>query len=275
MKRIVFYISTVSTLAMGLLSTSTHAQPHEKDHSTEHQQPLEAKHPPNGLEQHSTTKAPAHSADSAQEHETVHHPEPFNFIDLSRYETEKKKEEAKQKDTHGNPIVPVVPYGYMLLNSLLFFGILYYFGKKPIAQALVNRRQAIAKELEEAAAIKAEAQVKLDEYNQRLGALDQEIEQIRRDIIASGELERERIVRDAEEKSARMRRDTQFLLEQELKTLRHELRAYTAEVACAAAEAVLKSKITPSDQERIANEYVNQLATSNSVRPSSSQQGNL
>lgn len=275
MKSTFYVLRFVSSMLVSAATPYLYAQHHELSHHTEPVQPASS------MAQHHAehTSTTAHSTHEANHEnakhggEAVHHPEPLNLLDLNRYAEEKTKAENKQTDAHGNPIVPVVPYGYMLINSALFFGILYYLLRKPIAQSLANRRQTIAKELDEAAKIKAEAQAKLDEYTQRLAALDLELEQIRRDVVASGEVERERIIREAEEKAVRMRHDAQFLLAQELKTLRNDLHAYTIEVACAAAETVLKSKVTSMDQERIANEYLHQLVASTSIRPPSSTQG--
>ena len=56
-----------------------------------------------------------------------------------------------------------------------------------------------------------------------------------------------------------MRKDAQFLLDQELKQLRNELLRHTVEAATAAAEKVLESRISAQDQERVADEYLKNI----------------
>ncbi|GAC1358868.1 MAG: hypothetical protein NVSMB47_11730 [Polyangiales bacterium] len=190
--------------------------------------------------------------EGAEEGEHHHGVEPFNFANFQRYGQE-KDEAAKG---HG---VPVTPYIYVLINALVLYAIYYYAGKKPVSEGLKSRRDTIAKELDEAAKIKAEAQAKLDEYTERLDKLDHELDRMRQELILAGEKDRDRIVREAEEKAERMRKDAQFLLDQELKQLRLDLLAHTVEAAVRAAEGALQSKVSPQDQDRLADEYVTML----------------
>lgn len=90
----------------------------------------------------------------------------------------------------------------------------------------------------------------------RLEKLDQEILQIRADMIKAGEAERDRIVAQAEEKAARLRKDTSFLIEQQMKQLRKELTERAATAAVMAAQDILRERTTEADQERLAEAYL-------------------
>ncbi len=207
--------------------------------------------------------AGAHGAASAHEggHGGGHHdPAPFNFADVPRFQQEKEMAARGDKDAHGNPVVPVTPYAYLLINAGILFFIYYKAGKKPVADGLQARHDSIAKELIEAAKIKADAEAKAKAYDEKLAQLGTELEQIKADIIKAGEADRARIVKEAEEKAERMKKDAQFLLDQELKQLRNDMLAYTADAAIAAAEAVLKSKVSAADHERLAAEYLDEVA---------------
>lgn len=194
-------------------------------------------------------------------HEGGHHdPAPFNFADIPRFTQEKEQAARGDKDAHGNPIVPVTPYAYLLINAAILFGIYYYYGKKPVVDGLQARHDTIAKELIEAAKIKADAEAKAKEYDEKLAHLGTELERIKADIIKAGEADRARIVKEAEEKAERMTKDAQFLLDQELKQLRNDMIAFTADAAIAAAEAVLKSKVSASDHERLSAEYLDEVS---------------
>jgi F-type H+-transporting ATPase subunit b len=191
----------------------------------------------------------------------VHHPEPFNFADIHRYSEEKAREARGEKDAHGNPIAPVVPYAYLLVNFAILAFIYYRAGKKPITDGLNERADEIAKELIEAKKIKDDAVARAKEYEERLASLESELDKIKGEIVKTGEADRERIVREAEEKAERMRRDAQFMLDQEMKQLRNDMLAYTVETATAAAEQVLKAKVGAPDQDRLADEFLKQLSS--------------
>lgn len=210
--------------------------------------------------------APAHGGEGhAATGHVVHHPEAFNFADTERFRIEKEQAARGEKDAHGKPIVPVTPYAYLLINAALLFGLYYKFGKKPIVSGLQERHDTIAKELAEASRIKDEAEARAAEYQSKLERLEDELQIIKADIIKAGEADRARIVKEAEEKAERMKKDAQFLLDQELKQLRNDMIAFTAEAAVAAAESVLKAKVTPSDHDRLNDEFLKEIATARST----------
>ncbi len=205
-------------------------------------------------------------------HEGAHDPAPFNFADTERFSREKQAEAKGEGGEHNKPVTPFL---YLLINAAILFGAYYYLGKKPVSEGLAARRATVARELDEAAKVKAEAEERLADYTKRLAEMDKELQVIREEIIASGEKERDRIVKDAEEKAERMRKDAQFLLEQELKQLRNELIRHAVDIASTAAEEVLKTKLTPADHDRVADEYLAQLAAAKPAGASASKQGGV
>ena len=151
------------------------------------------------------------------------------------------------------------PFIAMLIN----FGILaagyYFLGRKPVAAGLQARRDTISKEIEEAQRMKHEAEERAKTYQSKLATLEDELKATRESLMRAGEAESERIVREAETKADRMRKDAEFLVEQELKQIRGELWRDTVEAAVAAAEELLKKRVTPADQERLAEDYLADL----------------
>jgi len=147
-----------------------------------------------------------------------------------------------------------------LLPSLVNFGLLValfvWMFRDSVSKALKARRAEVEQALTEAARLKADAEAKHKEYSERLARLDQELGQIRKDMISAGEKERDRIVADAEHKASRMRREAKFLIEQQIKQLRADLTSETVEAAIAAAEQLLIKATTSFDQQRIAQEYL-------------------
>jgi F0F1-type ATP synthase membrane subunit b/b' len=191
-------------------------------------------------------QASAERAERKEEREDVEAPAPINWTDFG-------------KETP--------PFIAMLVN----FGILaagyYLLGKKAIASGLETRRDTIAKAIEEAQRMKQEAEARAKTYQAKLERLEEEVRAAREAIVRTGEAERDRIVKEAEAKAERMRRDAQFLVEQELKQIRYDLWRETVETAVAAAEELLKKRVTSSDQERLAEDYLADLGSRSKGAP--------
>jgi F-type H+-transporting ATPase subunit b len=151
-----------------------------------------------------------------------------------------------------------------LIASFVNFAVLIllfvYLFKDSLKKFLVERRASVERELLEAARLKAAAEAKHKEYSERLAKLDQELAQIKADMIAAGKKERDRIIADAEHKAARMRRETEFIIEQQIKQVRVDLSREAADAAVAAAEELLLRATTTYDQQRLAQEYLTSLA---------------
>ncbi len=125
--------------------------------------------------------------------------------------------------------------------------------------ALAEQRREVEAELAEAQRLRAEAEQRHQEAAMRLEKLDQEMVQIRSEMIKAGEAERDRIVSQAEEKAARMRKDTSFLIEQQIKQLRKDLTREAANAAVLAAHELLEKATTDADRERLAESYLERL----------------
>jgi F-type H+-transporting ATPase subunit b len=146
-----------------------------------------------------------------------------------------------------------------VINFLVLVGLLAWVIRKKGNPALAARRAEVEKELAEAQRLRAEAEKRHMETATRLEKLDQEMLQIRGDMIKAGEAERDRIVAQAEEKAARVRKDTTFLIEQQMKQLRKDLTHQAASAAVVAAQELLQERTTDADQDRLAEAYLNRL----------------
>ncbi len=175
---------------------------------------------------------------------------------------------------HGDHHIDVLEILAGFVNFAVLIGLLIFLARKPTQAFLVSRRAAVVDGLAEAQKMKAAAEAKYEEYQARLANLDTELAQIKSEIIASGEAERARIIAEAERKAARMRRETDFLIEQQLKQLRVDLTKETVEAAMSAAEKVLRERATDDDQQRLAKSYLTKLGpTSRSSGQGSPGQG--
>lgn len=149
-----------------------------------------------------------------------------------------------------------------VIPFFLWAFILYYFGKKPLADFLAVRRRGIVDGLEEAKRVEAAAQAKHEEYTARIENLDAEIAKLREDFKRAGIEERDRMVAEASDRAHKMHAEAHFLVGQQLKTLREQLTRESIEAAVAAAEKILRERATGADQQRLADEYLARLRQS-------------
>jgi F-type H+-transporting ATPase subunit b len=149
-----------------------------------------------------------------------------------------------------------VPFGALLLNAAVLYYLLFRFAKKPVADALENRKTSVMRGMDEAARMKRDAEKRLAEYEAKLERIDEEVERVRREMREAGELERARILTEARARRERMERDARLLIDQELKAARELLIAETVEAAVSSAKTALTSQVTLGDQQRLSDEYL-------------------
>jgi F-type H+-transporting ATPase subunit b len=183
-------------------------------------------------------EAAAHG-EHGEGHGPAHHVEPLNLADFGADHT--------------------IPLIAMLLNFAGLLAILIWLGKKPLMAFLQARHIAIRDALEDAQKTRAEAEARYKEYSQRLDQLDKELARLREEMSHVAKADRERIVADAEERAARLQREADFLLSQELKQVKKDLEKDLAVAAVGAAEEVLRRVTTGQDQTRLAEGYLDML----------------
>ena len=146
------------------------------------------------------------------------------------------------------------------VNFFVLVAVFVHLFRKKVGTFLKERKASVEQALTEAARMKADAEAKHKEYSTRLAQLDQELGQIKRDMIAAGIKERDRIVAEAEHKASRMRREAEFIVEQHVKQLRSDLTRETVEAAIQSAEALLLNTTTSYDHQRIAQDFLKALS---------------
>lgn len=148
------------------------------------------------------------------------------------------------------------PFLANLLNFGLFAYVIARFGKKPLEAALAKRKQQIMSDIETASRLHDEAEERLGDYEDKLDRLEETLAELRAEQKAQAEAERATILREAEDKRARMRRDAQVRVEQELKAAKEALLREALSGAVLAADALLAQKLASSDHDRLADEYL-------------------
>jgi F-type H+-transporting ATPase subunit b len=206
--------------------------------------------------QHEGTGEHAEGAHGSGEHGAHHEP---HFSDINWFYGMIGTKEGVEPNLAFRPPDMPAPFGALLLNAAILYFILFKLLAKPIMQGLKTRKESILRGMDDAARMKRDAEARLEEYEEKLDHIDDEIERVREEMRQAGQIERERILKEAKERRARMERDAKLLIEQELKAAREELMREAVRAAVSSASSTLKSKITASDQARLAEEYIGGL----------------
>jgi F-type H+-transporting ATPase subunit b len=160
---------------------------------------------------------------------------------------------------HCDPRNQPVPLAANVLNAAVLLFVLYRFGRKPLAEALRKRRETIMSEIDRAREIRSKARERLAFYEGELEHLDDRLAALRATYAEEGEMEKERLLTEMEQRDRRMMDDVAFRIAQEAKATRDELGRRALEDAMRAAEALLEKSVRPEDHERLAEEYLERL----------------
>jgi len=147
-------------------------------------------------------------------------------------------------------------------NLALILGVIVYFARSPIQSFMADRRTSIEQNLEAAKRELESAEARLTECNARVNALDREIEEIRGNVRAQAETERDRLLADARAAADRIRRDAVIAVEQEGRRAREDLREEAAEIAVRLASDLLKRQVADADRARLVDEFVASIESS-------------
>lgn len=145
------------------------------------------------------------------------------------------------------------------VNFAILAGGLWWFFKEPIATYLRDRHSAIRRDLVEAANVKAAAAAQLAELERKLQALPGEIDTLRKrgaDEIAAEET---RIATLAAAERERLLEQTRREIDVQLRLAKRELVEHTADLAVQLAGDRIRQQITPEDQDRLTDRYIDNV----------------
>ena len=134
---------------------------------------------------------------------------------------------------------------WALVSLIIFFAVIVYY-KVPgmVTKALDERSDKIRNELEEARKLREEAQAQLAEYQRRR----QEAEKEASEIVDAAKREAETITKEAREKTEEYVSRRTAMAEQKIAQAEtdamHDVRDRAVELALAAAEQIIGSKVT-------------------------------
>jgi len=146
-----------------------------------------------------------------------------------------------------------------LFNFAVLAGILVYYLRRPIANYLVDRSQQIRHALVEASATRERASADLDSIQSRLSALPAELEALKVRGAEEVQAEQVRIRALAATERERVLAETRREIDQQYRVARRALVQETADQAATIARARIERDMTPADQARLIDRYLNQV----------------
>lgn len=152
-----------------------------------------------------------------------------------------------------------------LFNFGVLIFILVWFGGRAINKALAARHERLKVDLAAAAEARAAAEAKLTRQEARLASLEQEIEELRRSIKAEADAEKGRLIAAAEERAARIKAETTFMLEQQVKEAEVRLRREAADAGLRLAEETLRRAVGATDQQKMLDAFVTKIGAPGST----------
>ncbi len=155
-----------------------------------------------------------------------------------------------------------IPWGEILKQAINFFilaGVLGYFLRKPLSSFLKERSELLRKAIDDAAKARSDAAEKLAAIENRTARLADEIAAMNAKMDAEAAAETLRLQEAAAAEISRIRVQSEFTGEQEVKKAREELRREASLLTARAAEELVRKTLSPEDQERLVRENLEKI----------------
>jgi F-type H+-transporting ATPase subunit b len=146
-----------------------------------------------------------------------------------------------------------------LFNFLVLVGVLYYFLKTPIATYLAERRAQISNDLVTATQTKAAAEAQLAELDRKMASLPGELALLRTHGQQEIAAEETRIEQAAAAERERLLEQTRREIDLQLRIAQRQLVEHASNLAVGLATERIKTDITPADQGRLIERYLQQV----------------
>lgn len=194
---------------------------------------------------------PAFASASGQEHPPTAVPAPG---------VEVHEAEAEHHDESIGAMV--MKMGWPVANFIIFLGVIYYFANQPLKEYLASRSSTIRKDLVEAAELKAAATAQLAAIEQKLHALPGELEALRTRGAEDIKAEEARIAAAAAADRERLLEQTRREIELQVRLAKKEILEHAADLSVQLATERIKKEVTPDDQARLVDRYLDQVQKS-------------
>ena len=148
---------------------------------------------------------------------------------------------------------------WRLLNFLILAYLMVRLLKKPLSSFFQESARVIREQLQGTEQACQEAEQELQEMENRLEALDQEIQKLQGVIGEHGQRERDKIIANARQTAEQMLEKAKLEAAYSAQQAKNQLRLEVIDAAVRMAAESVRKVIESRDQERLVNEYLQDL----------------
>lgn len=146
-----------------------------------------------------------------------------------------------------------------LVNLGVLIGLLAFVAKTPVRDFLAFRRTTVKEQLDDAWTAKTGAEERYSELQGRLDNFSAELETILARVREDADIERARIIAQAERSASMMAAAAERTVTEEVRRARSELRAEAIELALGMAERAIGGGVNDADHSRLASNYLSKM----------------
>jgi len=148
---------------------------------------------------------------------------------------------------------------WRVLNFAVLVVILVKFAAKPIANGLSGRQKAITEEIQGLEARRDAAEASYKEFTAKLASVEKDIDGIVERAVAQAEIEKAKIIENAEKAAADIQRQAEMAIQNEITVARRNLKNEIADGATLMAEELIVKNLTDDDQVKIIEDYLSKV----------------
>lgn len=181
----------------------------------------------------------------------------MNILDLFTTAQLWASEAASHGAEHHAPSINDI--WFPLGNFLIYVFIIVKFALPLVRDFLKTRREEVVSTIAQASAKKQQAEAFVSDYKAKIAGLDKQIQTLQAALRDEGGREKTRLVSEAQTLAVKIKEDTQFLADQEVKIARQQVRQEMANQAETAARALVQRHLSAADQNRLAEEFIQSI----------------
>ena len=146
-----------------------------------------------------------------------------------------------------------------VLNFLILAFLVFKVLRDPVKNFFQGRTEMFRQKIAEAEGASVEAERELKEVESRFEMLDEEIQRLQQTITEQGERRRDKIISDAKQTAEYMLEKAKIESDMMMREAKIRLRREVTNEAVRLAEGSIKKEIGKKDQERLVDEYLQDL----------------
>lgn len=160
----------------------------------------------------------------------------------------------------GGGTTKLMDLAWRTVNFIILVALLWKLLADKVKKFFIERRQELATMIEEADKAKADAQAEYAQIQEKLRAVEKDIAEIKTAILGELDSEKARIIEEGRAASERILQQARWTAEQEVVKAKKELRDHVVDMAAEMASGIITKSMTPEDQKRIFEEYLDKIA---------------